>query len=121
MNNKFGKAPIAGIAAAGLGVLAAPTAAANYTHSAISIGNNGTVWALAQGYTTWQAAAAAANRRCGYTDCGWLVVWPSGMCGAAALAPSGHWAGARGHSLAYAQRVAVHNAGFGAVVEVSSC
>ncbi|MEV0467874.1 DUF4189 domain-containing protein [Nocardia tengchongensis] len=98
----------------------APAHAYTYNHGAISIGNNGTYAAIVVDYPTWQEATVAANNRCGYTDCGWVITFMN-QCAAAAVSSSGHWGWARESSIGYADRVALDWAGAGAQVIVHGC
>ncbi|MEV6770263.1 DUF4189 domain-containing protein [Nocardia sp. NPDC051030] len=113
---------ITAVAMAGAAVLAPVTPAHAYTYNygAISIGNNWTYAAIAVNYPTWQDAASAANDRCGYTDCGYVLTFYN-QCASAAVASSGHWGWAKEPSLSYADEVAMGWAGSGAYWVVHGC
>ncbi|MFJ9371061.1 DUF4189 domain-containing protein [Nocardia sp. NPDC101769] len=108
------------MAAAALLAPSVPAHAYTYNHGAISIGNNNTHAAIVVNYLTWQDAAEAANRRCGFTDCGYVLTFMN-QCGAAAVSRYGHWGWARESTLFSADRVAESWAGPGAYVVVDGC
>ncbi|WP_194852883.1 DUF4189 domain-containing protein [Nocardia sp. SYP-A9097] len=122
MIKNFTRLAIAASTTAALAFLAPSQAhAASSTWGAISLGNNDRNVAIAAGYSSWQAAANAANSKCGYTDCGYVITWTSSQCGAAAVDFNGHWGWAVEDTLSYAEHVAMGWAGPGSAVQVAGC
>ncbi|MEV6071902.1 DUF4189 domain-containing protein [Nocardia sp. NPDC052001] len=122
MRNNLARLLFVMAASTSFAILSGPGANASVTYGAISVSDtSGRVATVPSTYPTWQDAANAANTRCGYYDCGYVTVWQTGQCGAAARASNGHWGGAAASTLANAETTAKWNAGQDAVVYARGC